>query len=45
LSEALHQALVTPDHGAGDAGRWRGPVFAVVSAAAEDDHVVPVWRR
>jgi hypothetical protein len=31
LSEALYQALVAPDHGAGDASRWRGPVFAVPS--------------
>jgi hypothetical protein len=29
LSEALYQALVTPDHGAGDASTWREPVFAV----------------
>ena len=29
LSEALYQALVTPNHGAGDASGWRGPVFAV----------------
>ena len=29
LSEALYQALVTFDHGAGDARGWRGPVFAV----------------
>ena len=29
LSEALYQALVTLDHGAGDAGGWRGPVWAV----------------
>jgi hypothetical protein len=29
LSEALYQALVTPGHGAGGAGGWRGPVWAV----------------
>ena len=29
LSEALYQALVTPNHGEGDASGWRGPVFAV----------------
>ena len=29
LSEALYQALVTPDHGEGDHRRWREPVFAV----------------
>jgi hypothetical protein len=29
LSEALYQALVTLDHGVGDAGGWRGPVWAV----------------
>jgi hypothetical protein len=31
LSEALYQALVTLDHDAGDAGGWRGPVWAVPS--------------
>jgi WD40 repeat protein len=29
LSEALYQALVPPDHGAGDVRGWRGPVWAV----------------
>ena len=29
LSEALYQALATPDHGVGRCRGWRGPVFAV----------------
>jgi len=29
LSEALYQALVPHDHGAGDVSEWRGPVWAV----------------
>jgi hypothetical protein len=36
LSEALYQALVKPDLGAGDAGGWRGPVWAVPSLRGDE---------
>jgi hypothetical protein len=36
LSEALYQALVKPDHSAGDAGGWRGPVWAVPALRGDE---------
>ena len=52
LSEVLYQALVKPDHGAGDVSGWRGPVWVVpplrgdevARPALMEDLVVAVTR-